>query len=357
MDKVTLALTKRLIRVRSDPGAISSLRHALHIAVSSLTGFTVERFERNSSPSALIYASSRRPRRFRIILNGHLDVIPGKPAQYTPVILRNRLYGVGAMDMKANVAVLIKVFREVARQVNYPLGLQLVTDEETGGFDGTAYQISRGVQADFIIAGESTGFHIAHRAKGVLWLRITCKGRTAHGAYPWRGENAVSKMLRFVRRLEEQFPNPSRNSQQTTINVSRIETSNTSLNKVPDDCSVFLDLRFVQESSAVVLKKVRDLLPAGFCIEVLAHEQALDTPRGSPYVRELRRVTQRLRKRTCRLYTAQGTSDARHYMLAKGAGVEFGPIGGGIGTDNEWVSIPSLLQYEKILRTFLLMRW
>ena len=37
------------------------------------------------------------------------------------------------------------VFRELAADLPYPLGLQLVTDEEVGGYDGTAHQIERGV--------------------------------------------------------------------------------------------------------------------------------------------------------------------------------------------------------------------
>lgn len=50
----------------------------------------------------------------------------------------------------------------------------------------------------------------------------------------------------------------------------------------------------------------------------------------------------------------QGSSDARHFTKVGCAGVEFGPIGGGIGTDKEWIDIPSLEKYYKILREFLL---
>ena len=49
---------------------------------------------------------------------------------------------------------------------------------------------------------------IANEAKGVLWLKVSCKGKTAHGAYPWRGENAIAKMHRFLGDLCKEFPVP-----------------------------------------------------------------------------------------------------------------------------------------------------
>ncbi|HEU4346297.1 MAG TPA: M20 family peptidase, partial [Actinoplanes sp.] len=46
---------------------------------------------------------------------------------------------------KVAALVLAEVFRRHAPGLPYPLGLQLVTDEEVGGFDGTAHQIAQGV--------------------------------------------------------------------------------------------------------------------------------------------------------------------------------------------------------------------
>ena len=46
-------------------------------------GFTVQRFESGGKPSALVYAGGRGQRwdeTFRVILNGHLDVVPAPAA-------------------------------------------------------------------------------------------------------------------------------------------------------------------------------------------------------------------------------------------------------------------------------------
>jgi succinyl-diaminopimelate desuccinylase len=350
----TLNLSKKLIACRTDPTNKSELHRALLLVEDELKGFHIERFERNGYLSILVSNTRHRPKRFKVLLNGHLDVIPGKDFQYTPKVVGRRLYGVGSMDMKSNVACLIQAFKESARSVSYPLGLQIVTDEEIGGFDGTMYQVERGVRADFVIAGETTQFDIVNEAKGVLWLKISCRGKTAHGAYPWRGENAIVKMNRCLEMLLKEFPVPAKQAWTTTMNISRIETSNQSFNKVPDTCTAFIDVRFVPSESRTILKRFRAALPKGFRVEVVAHEPALYVDKKNPYLTQLRKISERVTRRSVKFYGAQGSSDARHFTRVGCAGVEFGPIGKGIGTDDEWVSIPSLADYERILREFLL---
>ncbi|MFN5368200.1 MAG: hypothetical protein ACK5C8_06575, partial [Roseiflexaceae bacterium] len=53
------------------------------------------------------------------------------------------------------------------------------------------------------------------------------------------------------------------------------------------------------------------------------------------------------------LSAAMGSSDARHFTHVGCAGVEFGPVGGGIGSDEEWTSVVGLTDYAAIMRHFL----
>ncbi len=349
-----VSLTQRFVRIRSHVQNTKARDTILALALSRLKDHSIERFERNGVKSALVYNTKKRPKKFAVILNGHLDIIPGKDGQYIPRVRGNRLYGVGVMDMKANVACLMKAFTDVAAMVGYPLALQLTTDEEVGGFDGTKYQIEKGVRADFVLAGEPTNFDIVNEAKGILWLAISARGKTAHGAYPWRGENAIWKMNAFLNALKKRYPIPSTQHWVTTINLSSIETNNRTYNKIPDDCVAGLDIRFVPRDAKTILQNVRRVLPRGCTVEVLAHEPALCTPKTNLYVRALRAVTADIVKKPVVLRGANGSSDARHFMRFGGAGVEFGPIGDGIGSDHEWVSIPSLEKYAQVLKRFLL---
>lgn len=355
MLKDIVSLAEKFIAIKSIPENTKDLEKILELALSNLKEYTIERFERNGVKSALIYNSKKRPKKFKIILNGHLDVIPGKEKQYKPIIKGNRLYGVGSMDMKANVACLIMAFKEIADKVDYPIGLQLVTDEEIGGFDGTKYQVEDGVRADFVIAGEPTNFDVVNKAKGVLWLRISSKGKTAHGAYPWRGENAIYKMNDFLNIIKKIYPIPKQEKWATTVNLSNIETNNKIYNKIPDDCLIGLDIRYIPEDANVILKKIKqELLPKGFKLEIITKEPALFTDKDNKYLKKLQKVSEKVIGKKIILRGAQGTSDARHFTRVGCAGIEFGPIGQGIGSDDEWVDIPSLEKYYQILISFLL---
>ncbi len=323
------------------------------LSLSSLQGFTVEHFMSNGVVSALVHNQKKRPKKFKVLLNAHLDVIPGKDSQYAPKVRKGKLYGVGAMDMKANAACMIAAFASVASEVSYPLALQLTTDEEIGGWDGTLHQVKKGVRSEFILAGEPTNFDIVSMTKGVLWLKISSKGKTAHGAYPWRGENAIWKMNDFLSALRKRFPIPKKEAWVTTINLSRIETQNDAFNKIPDDCTALIDVRFIPKDAKTILTTIKKLLPKGFLIEILANEPGSFIDSDDRFVKHLEREAQSILKKKLRLRGAQGSSDARHFTRVGGKGIEFGPIGAGIGSDDEWVNIKSLGDYYDILSKFL----
>ncbi|MGA1192169.1 MAG: M20 family metallopeptidase [Bdellovibrionota bacterium] len=348
-----VAVTQELIRYRSIPAYPEELEAILEYTLSHLHGFTLERFEDNGYKSILLYNTETRPERFTLLLNGHLDVIPGNDTQYEGRIEGDKLYGVGSMDMKANVACLISVFQEMAHKVSYPVALQLVTDEELGGFHGTRHQVNEGVRADFVITSESTNFHIVHKAKGVLWARVTARGKTAHGAYPWAGENAIEKMMEFLAALKNEFPNPTEKAWVSTVNIGAISTPNETFNKIPDLCEVALDIRFTPEESETIVKRLQGLITEELSLEIISHEPAMSTPEDDDYLTSLQEITSNVIGENSILYGAQGSSDARHFTAVGCGGVEFGPIGGGIGTDEEWVSISSLHTYCEILRRYM----
>jgi succinyl-diaminopimelate desuccinylase len=354
MSNNILSLAKKFVAIKSIPQNPKELEKILEVALGNLKGYTIEKFEHQGAKSALIYNSPKRPKKFKIILNGHLDVIPGKEHQYIPQVKGNRLYGVGSMDMKSNVACLITAFKEVAEKVSYPLGLQLVTDEQIGGFNGTKHQVDKGVRADFVIAGEPTNFDIVNKAKGILWLKISAKGKSAHGAYPWKGENAIWKMNDFLNALKKKYPDPTQEKWVTTVNLSKISSSNETFNKIPDDCSVSLDIRYIPEESENILKNIQKLLPKDFKLEVITQEPALATNSSNEYLKLLQKAGKQIINKKIILRGAQGSSDARHFTRVDCPGIEFGPIGEGSGSDNEWVDIPSLEKYYQILKSFLL---
>ncbi len=354
MNEKIIKTAKDLIKIRSISKNPEGLNDAVDLSLSLLKGFRIEVFEFNHVKSILVFNRDKRPEKFRLILNGHLDVVPGKDSNYKPTIQGNKLYGVGALDMKASTSCLIHVFKDLAHKVKIPIALQLTTDEEIGGFCGTKHQIENGIKGDFIITGEPTNLGIVNQAKGVLNIELSAKGKTAHGAYPWRGENAIWKMNDLLNSINKMFPTLEKEKWVTTVNLSRIRTTNESFNKIPDDCTISLDVRFIQGERDKTIEIISSLLDPDIQMKIIVDEPAMFVDGKDRNISALQQVAKDVTGKIHRCYGANGTSDVRHYSRINTPGIEFGPIGENIGADSEWVDIRSLEQYYQILKRFIL---
>lgn len=350
-DKI-IDLAKKLIHLNTESVNKKELKKAIHLVLEILKGSKYKPFKKNGYYSLLFFNTESS--KFKVILNGHLDIIPGKPKQLKPVIKGRRLYGLGAMDMKGNLVSLIYAFKEISPKLNYPVALQIVTDEEIGGFNGTKYQIEKGVKADFVISSEPTNFDIVHKAKGILWLKIKTYGKTAHSAYPWKGKNAIETASEFIETLKKTIKNPINNTWKTTYNLANITTNNQAFNKIPDECEIWLDIRYIPGEKKKILKKIKNILPKNSKIEIVINEPSMNVPSNNIFIKNLKNISQKILNQKIHLRGANGSSDARHYAKIGIPAVEFGPEGGEIGSDSEWVDINSLYKYYEIIKTYLL---
>ena len=215
-----LATAGELLAVPSTADRPGELNRALGFVLDFVgPGFTVERFESGGKPSALIYRGAER-RHFPVILNAHLDVVPAPPAEFRPRREGDRLYARGAQDMKVSALVEAQVFRELAGGLPYPLALQLVTDEEVGGRDGTLHQIGQGVSGGIVMIGEHSGLRIVTDSKGMIIATLRAVGRSGHSAYPWHGDNALVKLQRSLASLVAAYPVATEEAWRTTVNLA-----------------------------------------------------------------------------------------------------------------------------------------
>lgn len=352
MNKTILDLTKKLISIESTDAKKDKLQEVIDLCVHELDGFTIERFSKNGRPSILAYVGNTRPKQFDVIFNAHLDVVSAQPAQFTPFEKDGKLYGRGTSDMKAAAAVQLLAFKDVAKSSSSAIGLQLVTDEEIGGYDGTHVQIQEGVRTPFVIAGEPTDLGVGQKSKGVIWMNVKTKGVVAHGAYQWRGTSALLKMKRAIDAIEKEFPVLTKEEWRTTVNIANIATTNTTFNKVPDECSMKLDIRYIPEDWKTIKQKVETMLE-GCELEFLEFEPPQVTSESNPYFKKLLASIEEVTKGKSQVIFKHGSSDVRHFSKVEGEGVEFGPIGAGLHSNEEWVDIKSLDTYYDILTAFL----
>lgn len=348
-----LDLSKELIAIKSTRDNPEEIARVIDYAKGQLAGFTVEEFTRNGSPSLLVYKGTKPQRQFKIILDGHLDVVAARKEQFSPLEKDGRLYGRGASDMKAAAAVELLVFKEMAEKVSYPLALQLVADEEIGGFNGAKYQVDEGVRADFTIAGEPTNFGIKNEAKGIVWVKIRTAGKTGHGAYVWNGENALWKLHAILARIVKAYPVPPAIAWKTTGNLAKIETPNMTFNKIPDEATAWIDFRYIPAERKTIVAHIEELVGKDGTIEILENEPAQLTDKDNPFVKKLAAAAKKTTGKDSEIIQSHGASDIRHFNRVGCDGVEIGPVGEGLHSDNEWVDIKSLGEYYEILKEFL----
>src|SRR3954470_23590556 len=170
-----------------------------------------------------------------LVLHGHLDVVPGGRDQFEPRIEGDRLLGRGAYDMKGALAVMLMLLHDLRDQVDVRLRLGIVSDEESEEEDnrGSDALVQSGFIGDFAITGEPTNLQVGVQAKGVLAMRLRVRGRSAHGATPWLGDNAVVKAIEVFRGIES-LPFARHSSalfDRPSINLGRIMGGD-ALNKV-----------------------------------------------------------------------------------------------------------------------------
>lgn len=352
MKNQILNLSKQLIRIPSTKDKPENLKKTLEIIKKHLEGFTLEEFESNGVPSLLAYTGKTRPKKFKLILNGHTDVVSAPNNLFIPKIKGNRLYGRGAIDMKSSVAVITLVFKKLANKLNYPLGLQIVCDEEIGGFDGTKHQIQKGVKADLVIAGEFSDFNIATQAKGILWLELTVQGQAGHGAHPWLGKNAIKLMSDNIQAISKLYPVPKKEIWKTTCNISKISAGE-SVNQIPDTCTCSLDIRYLPgENPNQIIHSIKQNTKATN-IKTIFKEPTHHANSHHELINSLKSTIIKTAQQKVLYLKRHGGSDCRHYSRKNIASIEFGPIGAGLHSNKEWVDIKSLNTYYSILTDYL----
>ena len=295
-----------------------------------------------------------------ILLAPHLDTVNADDSQFVPRRKNGRLHGRGACDTKGSVAAMFSALCELMK--SRPKETEIVfaglIDEENAQA-GSRELAASGFKADLAIVGEPTRLQVVTAHKGSLWLQLETHGKTAHGATPQFGKNAVHEMARIVDLLERDYAARLKRHRHpllgaATVNVGTI-CGGTQPNIVPDCCSITIDRRTLPgETEAGVKLEIATLLhakklSAKISSTKLAPCLPLETNPKLPLVRQfLQSVGQ------SRPVGVDYFCDAAVLSRAGIPSVVFGP--GDIAqahTADEWISLASLERGKNLLLHFL----
>jgi succinyl-diaminopimelate desuccinylase len=316
----------------------------------ALPGVQIHRGEQAGKPHLIV--TLRDTHAPGVMLNAHLDVVPGRPEQFQPEVRDGRIYGRGSQDMKSSGAVLLRLIKDLAALDAPPdAGFMFVSDEEIGGMNGTGHLLEQGWRCGFFLAAEPTDLEICYEQKGAMWVELRLRGQPAHGSRPWDGQNAFAALREGLVAMERRFPTPDEAAWRTTV-VPTIVQGGEAGNRLPESIVVTLDIRRVHEDQPEeIVAALRDCYP-GCEVQLLRHGPPLLTDPQDAGVQRLAACATDVAGRPARFYREHFASDARFYSDIGIPAVCFGPVGAGLHSDEEWVEIASLGQLYAALRRF-----
>jgi acetylornithine deacetylase len=326
-----------------------------------------------------------------LILSGHVDTVPADspaPWKYPPfsaAIEDGRLFGRGAWDMKAGVAMNLAVLRAL-RLAGIVLAGDLifesVVDEEFGGVNGTLAGRLRGFNADAAVIGEPTSLRICPAQRGGRTLHITLHGDGGILAGEQTSGRAVDQLTYVLGRLPELkerrttrvgiHPYYTNSAEPFAVWVTNIATGKwgwTQPITVPEVCKVELYWQAMPNETREEVEgefldwwneitgAQPDLFAAKPVIEwPMRFLPGCATPPDAALVTEFVAVTQNLNM-AAPLEGLDAPSDMYVFPRCFGTpAIMWGPSGGGAHQANEYVEVDSLVAATRALAHFVC-RW
>jgi len=315
--------------------------------------------------------------------NGHIDTVPvpDEDAWTHPPfggeIEEGRLYGRGAIDMKASCAAGMWAAAQFARREDLPGRVQvlLVVDEEKGGEAGSkvvasAMESGRLERPAGILSGELSYLHVRTAERGIFQFKVRFRGRAAHTARSRvDGNNAIAAASRGVLALEHHIDRFHPSVGYPVLSVNHVEGGGAS-NQVPSWATILVDRRLVPgETPETVEAEVREVLdaipeetedgrriPVDYDIitsgEGIAQvtEPNMTDPE-EPFVKTLWDVAEDVLDFRPDPFTDWGgATDARYFRSLDIPMVIFGPTGAGAHAPDEYVDLSSLAAVAEVYR-------
>jgi succinyl-diaminopimelate desuccinylase len=347
-----IALTRDLVRipsvVRPDDPTATEAAVAAHVERwLRAEGFEVEVHEvAPGRPNVLasIGAPADGP---TLLLEGHTDVVTEGDAgewRHPPFggdLVDGRIYGRGSADMKSGLAAAM-VAAAAIRRSGARLGGRLVVGalvDEEGDMIGARHlcttALGRELSAAIICEPEQNELCLEQR--GVVWARVTVRGRMAHGAMPEAGINPITALgallreapalERRLRRLCRRSPHLRPPTVTPTIAQAPVQGAPQS-NVIPSAAQATLDVRLTPGPDAdavakeidVACQRAREACP-GATVEwrpVNGYRMATRVERSEPLVRAMVRGVRQATGKPPRFGGVPGSTDGTILRMTLG---------------------------------------
>ena len=208
-----------------------------------------------------------------ILFDSHLDTVGiGDPGQwewdpFEGKVEDGMLYARGALDEKGSTPGMVygmAFARDLGLLEGYTAYYLGNIEEWCDGVGCQAFSEWENVTPDFVVIGEPTNMQVYRGHKGRLELEVVCKGKSAHAASNYLGDNAIYKMLPVIAAIDKMDADlPSHKFLgQGRITVTRVSSLSPSDNAVPDECRIFIDRRVTfGDTKEAIIEAINGVIP------------------------------------------------------------------------------------------------
>lgn len=339
-------LTASLVDVPSPSGGETRLADDVEATLRAVPHLFVDR------DGDAVMARTTQDRGQRVVIAGHLDTVP--VAENLPSRRDGeRLYGCGTSDMKAGIAVMLRLAVAVANPRHDVTWLFYDNEETDAAHNGLGRVLRNSpdwLEADLAVLMEPTANKVEAGCQGTLRVLVVATGKRAHSARSWLGNNAIHAAGEVLQRLSAYQPRTvtiDGCEYREGLNAVRIE-GGVSGNVVPDRCTIAVNHRFAPDrTEEEALAHVQELLSPFECVPTDSAPAAL--PRlGEPAAAEF------LASIGGEPHAKLGWTDVARFASLGIPAVNFGPGDPNLAhTREEYVEVPRIGECERMLRGYL----
>ena len=245
-------LTRQLCDLESVSGNEAAVADAIQAALESAAHLEVIR------DGDAVVARTDLGREHRVVIAGHIDTVPvnsNLPTRFETEDGVEYLWGRGTVDMKAGVAVALKLAMELADPRIDVTWIWYDHEEVSADLNGLG-RLARNhpelLAGDFAILMEPTRADIEGGCNGNLRAEIRTFGLRAHSARAWVGKNAIHAAAPILDTLAAYSPQEVEVDglvYREGLNAVGI-TGGIAGNVIPDECMVHVNYRFAPSRSA-----------------------------------------------------------------------------------------------------------
>jgi succinyl-diaminopimelate desuccinylase len=340
------ALTASLVDIPSPSGSETRLADEVEAILRGAHHLKVER------DGDAVMARTDLGRSQRVVIAGHLDTVP--VAENLPSRRDgDKLYGCGTSDMKAGIAVMLRLansFEAPRHDVTWLFYDNEETDAAHNGLGRVSNNSPQWLEADLAILMEPTSNRVEAGCQGTLRVLVVVTGRRAHSARSWLGENAIHGAAEVLARLAAYEPRRVEIDgceYREGLNAVRIE-GGVSGNVVPDRCTIAVNFRFAPDrTEAEALAHVQEVLAPYEC--VLTDSAPAAPPRlGEPAAQDFLATVDGAPQ------AKLGWTDVARFAALGIPALNFGPGDPNLAhTREEYVELPLIAECERVLRHYL----